>query len=86
MERTVTSDRERTGSIFTVTFRAPAGSAGIHPLRALLKTALRRFGLRAIDMHEENTTATAPDTTTQIADAFGQLRRDVNNRLRREQS
>jgi hypothetical protein len=77
----MTSDREQTGAIFTVTFRAPAGSAGIHALRALLKTALRRFGLRATDVREENAPA-APDVANRIADAFGQLRRDVRNRER----
>jgi hypothetical protein len=82
MENQFMKDRERTGTVFTVTFRAPAGSAGIHALRALLKTALRRFGLRATDVREERERARAPDTSNQIADAFTGLRRDVRDRLR----
>lgn len=37
---------------FTVTFVAMPGVDGIKAFRALLKTASRRFGLRAIDAHE----------------------------------
>jgi hypothetical protein len=74
----MTSNREQTGTIFTVTFRAPSGSAGIHALRAMLKVLLRRHGFRCIDATEEEAT-----TPANVADALGQLRRDVNNRLRR---
>jgi hypothetical protein len=41
-----------------VTFVAEPGVDGIKAFRALLKSALRRFGLRAIDAHELN-----PDET-----------------------
>ncbi len=80
----MTDNREQAGTIFTVTFHAPAGGAGIHALRALLKTALRRFGLRCTDIREER--APAPDTSTRIADAFDELRHDVRNRLRERSS
>jgi hypothetical protein len=39
-------------SAFTVTFVAQPGVDGIKSFRALLKVALRRFGLRAIDARE----------------------------------
>lgn len=39
-------------SAFTVTFVALPGVDGIRSFRALLKTALRRFGLRAVDVRE----------------------------------
>jgi len=37
---------------FTVTFVAMPGVDGIKSFRALLKSALRRFGLRAVDVRE----------------------------------
>jgi len=37
---------------FSVTFVAEPGVDGIKAFRALLKSALRRFGLRAIDVRE----------------------------------
>jgi hypothetical protein len=37
---------------FSVTFVAEPGVDGIKAFRALLKSALRRFGLRAIDARE----------------------------------
>jgi hypothetical protein len=37
---------------FSVTFAAQPGVDGIKALRAVLKLALRRFGLRAIDVRE----------------------------------
>ena len=37
---------------FHVTFVAERGVDGIRSLRAVLKSALRRFGLRAIDVRE----------------------------------
>ena len=35
---------------FTVTFTAARGSDAIRALRGILKLALRRFGLRAVDV------------------------------------
>jgi hypothetical protein len=60
---------------FTVVFEPAAGVDGIRSLRWLLKRARRQYGLIAVSAHEE----TAP---TNIADALGQLRRDVNRRMR----
>jgi hypothetical protein len=37
-----------------VTFVATPGVDGIRAFRALLKTALRRFGLRAVDVREHD--------------------------------
>jgi hypothetical protein len=37
---------------FSVTFVAQPGVDGIKAFRALLKSALRRFGLRAVDVRE----------------------------------
>jgi hypothetical protein len=37
---------------FHVTFVATPGTDGLKAFRALLKSALRRFGLRAIDVRE----------------------------------
>jgi hypothetical protein len=66
---------------FIITFvPVPGVTDSIKALRATLKNALRRHGLRAIDIREES--ASAPDTSNQIADAFTELRRDVRNRLR----
>jgi hypothetical protein len=67
---------------YVVTFTAAHGVDGVHALRALLKIALRRFGLVAVDAREES--APAPDISKQIADAFAGLRRDVRERLRCE--
>jgi hypothetical protein len=39
-------------STYTVTFRARPGVDGVRALRAVLKFALRRFGLQAIDARE----------------------------------
>jgi hypothetical protein len=75
----VISNRPR----FVVTFTAGRGTdnpSAIRALRAVLKNALKRHGLRAIDIREEN--APAPDISNQIADAFTGLRRDVHDRLR----
>jgi hypothetical protein len=41
------TNRTQTQAAFTVTFRGAAGGAGVRALRALLKAALRRYGLRA---------------------------------------
>jgi len=38
---------------FIVTLRARPGVNAIHALRALLKTALRRFGFQCLSVHEE---------------------------------
>jgi hypothetical protein len=43
---------------FVVELRAEPGVDGIRSLRALLKVALRRYGLRAIDIHESSTAPT----------------------------
>jgi hypothetical protein len=43
---------QQKSTTFVVTLQAPAGSDGIRGLRALLKTALRRDRLRAIDVRE----------------------------------
>jgi len=40
---------------FTVTFTAARGGDGIRALRGTLKLALRRFGLRAVDVREHTT-------------------------------
>jgi hypothetical protein len=45
---------------FTVTFRCAAGVDGIRASRALLKRALRSYGLRAISAQEIHCTQ-APD-------------------------
>jgi hypothetical protein len=61
--------RGRPETTFVVSFRAPADGDGIRALRALLKIALRRFGLRAVraweappQNHSEKL-ATADDTS-----------------------
>jgi hypothetical protein len=41
---------------FTVVLRAEPGADGVRALRALLKAALRRHGLRALDVREERAT------------------------------
>jgi DNA-directed RNA polymerase specialized sigma24 family protein len=46
---------------FTVTLVAEPGVDGIKSFRALLKVALRRFGLRAIDARELHTAREPPD-------------------------
>jgi hypothetical protein len=49
---------------FTATFVATPGVDGLRSFRALLKVALRRFGLRAIDvreLHDEPTRETTDD-------------------------
>jgi hypothetical protein len=66
---------------FVVTFTPAAGvddACALRALKWLLKRARRQYGLIAIDAREEP----APDISNQIADAFGQLRRDVRGRLR----
>jgi hypothetical protein len=76
-------ERRRPSTRFVVTFIAGHGadnSGAIRSLRAVLKNALRRHGLRAIDIREES--VPPPDVSNQIAGAFGQLRHDVRNRLR----
>ena len=66
---------------FVVTFvPVPGVTDSIKALRATLKNALRRHGLRAIDIREES--APTPDVSNQIADAFTGLRRDVRDRSR----
>ena len=71
-----------TRSRFTVTFvPVPGVDDGIKALRAVLKNALRRHGLRCTDIREES--APAPDAANQVASALGQLRHDVRDRLRR---
>jgi hypothetical protein len=42
----------RNRDAFTATFVATPGTDGLKAFRALLKSALRRFGLRAIDVRE----------------------------------
>jgi hypothetical protein len=69
---------ERT--IFTLRIASKPGTAGIHALRFLLKRLLRQYGFRCLDIREE--APPAPDVSNQVADAFGQLRRDVRDRLR----
>jgi hypothetical protein len=68
---------ERT--IFTLRIAGKPGTAGIYALRFLLKRLLRQYGFRCLDIREE--AAPAPDVSNQVADAFGQLRRDIRNRL-----
>ena len=53
ISRTAPVPRQAT---FTVTFRGAAGGAGVRALRALLKAALRRYGLRAIHCEESRRT------------------------------
>jgi hypothetical protein len=66
---------------FVVTFTTvPGVNNGVRALRAVLKNALRRHGLRATNVREEN--APTPDMSNQVAGSFGQLRRDVRGRLR----
>ncbi len=65
----------RARSVFTLRIEGEAGQGGIHALRALLKVLLRRHGFRCVDAYEE-------PSPTNVADALGQLRRDVRNRLR----
>jgi hypothetical protein len=45
--------RTRAGSTFAVVFRVRAGAAGVRALRALLKTAKRRFNLRCLEARAE---------------------------------
>jgi len=63
---------------FVVIFAPASGTDGVRSLRALLKAARRCFGLVAVDVHEH-----AP---ANVANALGQLRRDVRNRLRERSS
>jgi hypothetical protein len=73
------TDRQRPPNhrpIFTLRLEGRPGAAGIHALRALLKILLRRYGFRAIDVRED----VAPDISNQIADAFGELRRNARTR------
>jgi len=48
----ITADNTPKEPVFVVTLQARSGSDGIHALRAFLKLALRRFGLRCIDVRE----------------------------------
>jgi hypothetical protein len=73
---------ERT--IFVLRIAGKPGTAGIHALRFLLKRLLRQYGFTCLDIREEP--APAPATSTRIADAFDELRRDVRNRLRERSS
>jgi hypothetical protein len=43
--------------VFVIKLRARPGRDGIHALRAILKTLLRRHRLRCIDAREERSTA-----------------------------
>jgi hypothetical protein len=63
---------------FVVTFVPAPGINGVRALRLLLKSARRRFGLIAVGAYE--------DAPTNVADAFEQLRRDVQTRLRERRS
>jgi hypothetical protein len=63
---------------FVITLKAAPGvddAAAFRALKWLLKKAKRQYGLTAIDAIEVR----APTT---VADAFAQLRDDVNRRLR----
>ena len=40
--------------IFVLRFSGPPGASGIHALRALLKTLLKRHKFRALDVREEH--------------------------------
>ena len=53
---------------YAVRFIAPVGSDGIRGLRAVLKTAWRRYGLRAIDVCESTPQIEKPPT---VDDADG---------------
>jgi hypothetical protein len=69
---------------FVVIFAARPNTDAIKALRAVLKRALRDHGLRAIEAYPL-VEAMAPDLPAQLAsvgDAFVQLHRDVNSRLR----
>ncbi len=44
--------RTRAATTYTVTFTAAPGSDSVRALRGTLKLALRRYGLRAIDICE----------------------------------
>jgi hypothetical protein len=56
---------------FVVTFTPVPGVDGIRALRAVLKTALRRHGLRAADVREES--APTPDiSTASLTTAIGE--------------
>lgn len=74
-------ERRRPSVRFVVTFVAGHDAAdnlgAVRSLRAVLKNALRRHGLRAVDVKEIES---APEN--QAARAFGGLRRDVRDRLR----
>ena len=50
---------------FTVTFTAARGSEAISALRGTLKLALRRFGLRAVDVREHTTAKVSHCRTAQ---------------------
>lgn len=56
----MTGDRSADGTTFVVTLVAKPGSDGIHALRALLKVALRRFGLRCINLQEQQQAGEKP--------------------------
>ena len=60
---------------FLVTFSPNRGADGIRGLRLLLKTAKRRFGLTAVDVYEDKSSAL--EISNQAADDFRQLRDEV---------
>jgi hypothetical protein len=62
---------------FVVTLVPTPGTNGVHALRWALKTLLRRYGLRAMDVREEQDTP-----VTNVADAFVKIHHDVRTRLR----
>jgi hypothetical protein len=57
---------------FIITFSPGPGVDGIRALRLLLKSALRRFGLVAVDIHEDRLSAL--EISNEAADEFRKLR------------
>lgn len=51
------------GSIFVIHFRPPPGVNGVRALKAILKIALRHYGLRALEVREIND----PDNSDNVA-------------------
>jgi hypothetical protein len=53
---TGTTKRKATGPVYVLRLRAIPGRDGLRGLKAILKLALRRHGLRAISVREEGVT------------------------------
>lgn len=49
---TTPAEKPKEPPTFVVTLTARQGSSGIHELRAFLKLALRRFGLKCVSVEE----------------------------------